>query len=68
MKEEYENYYQVRTHCPQCGSDQIESQTQGMIILDPASFQDTNQAKCDTCQWAGIVHDLKPQPKPEERG
>jgi len=47
------NYYKAHKLCPICKSDSI-CQTYVGFILPP----DTNQARCGSCGWSGIVDDL----------
>ena len=50
MKKEY---YQAHRLCPACKSDSI-GQTYVGFLQPP----DTNQARCWSCGWSGIVDDL----------
>lgn len=51
-----EFYYEQHAACPACGSDSIKKTCIGCL-----GDKDTNRAKCCTCKWVGIVHDLVPQ-------
>lgn len=48
-------YRAAHIACPTCTSSQIFHTTAGGIYVP-----DTNKAKCMSCGWVGIVHDLKP--------
>lgn len=52
-----QRYYSVRTNCPKCGGNNIETTCIGYIIHDDGPSKDGNQARCE-CGWVGIVHDM----------
>ena len=54
-------YYYRHMACPKCGNLYLETTYMGNVLNyeDMNSYKDTNTAKCHSCGWQGIVHDLK---------
>jgi hypothetical protein len=51
-----EEYYSQHSICPKCNSDIIKATTGPSF----SEVINTNHARCESCGWQGIVHDLNP--------
>lgn len=59
--EEYKKYCADHEVCPQCGTNNYEHTTAGIMWID-GRFNDRNRVSCH-CGWRGVGDDLKPREK-----
>lgn len=60
FKDNYSGYRIEHQFCPRCGSNNI-GETLACFYTNHGI--DTNTARCGSCKWIGIVHDLISHPK-----
>lgn len=53
-------YDEAHKRCPACGSRDVGTTTMGCLPVAGVPYRNTNRARCHSCNWQGIVHDLTP--------
>ena len=58
-RNEFEEFHR---YCPNCGSEDVEVTTIGIMELDGEYDDDRNKARCG-CGWFGMRYELREKPQ-----